>query len=121
MLTSISWNDVQTTIIHMAGNVIVTRLDSSYKWKINSLKHARCSFQASGAEKAISIQISAREIQQMQVWSLWLDEEQEVGQGNSSFEEVREHFKHNKAIIAGVFKAEILTINCCLFKKAMKE
>lgn len=48
MLTSRFGNDVQTTIIHMGGNVIVTRGDSSYKWKIKPLKHVRCSLEALG-------------------------------------------------------------------------
>lgn len=51
VLTSIFWNDVQTTIIHMGSDVIVTRLDSSYRWKIKSLKHGRCSSQMLGAGK----------------------------------------------------------------------
>lgn len=58
VLTSIFWNDVQTTIIHMGSDVIVTRLDSSYKWKIKSLKHGRCSSQMLGAEKTIAIHIT---------------------------------------------------------------
>lgn len=58
----------------MGGCVIVTRLDSSYKWKIKSLKHVRGSFQASAAETetAISIEIAAKEIRQIEVLLLWV-------------------------------------------------
>lgn len=60
VLTSISRNDVQTTIIHMGGNVIVTGADSSYKWKIKAVEHARHRRQASGAAAAAAAAAGAR-------------------------------------------------------------
>lgn len=79
----------------MGGNVIVTRVDSSYKWKIKSLKHVRCSLEALGLFLPETDRVDGSRVGETQSRS------RQIYRGPSTFQEDRnkKENQNNNAIL----------------------